>query len=288
MRLKCLRKVYICVIVCVVLKLMVFILVDFFMMPVYDMCHELKQTATPKYLHYVFLKFKPDSHMTEAYLQNQQQCMQMNPDYKVKFWIDQTLETFFKDHYEWFLPTWKNYPPVSQNDAARYFLLYHFGGVYLDLDITCMVPFDKIQSSVAENAEVILASGVSLAWVIPGGLSTAIIFSPPKHPFLHELISNLQIARQNYILPSFTIFLLAGPGYITKVYIKYPCKDQIHLLKPEFAHMNGKFLQHRFSQAWYTLDMYLMSTVRTYYKICLFILGIIVLAIYKVRHTSRS
>ena len=40
--------------------------------------------------------------------------------------------------YSSFLPVYESYPyNIQRVDAARYFILYHFGGVYLDLDIGC-------------------------------------------------------------------------------------------------------------------------------------------------------
>lgn len=37
--------------------------------------------------------------------------------------------------YPWFLDTFDGYPfPIQRADAIRYFVLAHYGGVYLDLD----------------------------------------------------------------------------------------------------------------------------------------------------------
>lgn len=37
--------------------------------------------------------------------------------------------------YEWFLETWDAYPfNIERADAIRYFVLHHYGGIYIDLD----------------------------------------------------------------------------------------------------------------------------------------------------------
>lgn len=37
--------------------------------------------------------------------------------------------------YPWFLETFDSYPyPIQRADAIRYFVLHHFGGIYIDLD----------------------------------------------------------------------------------------------------------------------------------------------------------
>ena len=40
--------------------------------------------------------------------------------------------------YPWFLETFDGYPyPIQRADAIRYFVLHHFGGIYIDLDDVC-------------------------------------------------------------------------------------------------------------------------------------------------------
>jgi len=37
--------------------------------------------------------------------------------------------------YLWFLETFDAYPyPIQRADAIRYFVLHHYGGIYIDLD----------------------------------------------------------------------------------------------------------------------------------------------------------
>jgi mannosyltransferase OCH1-like enzyme len=37
--------------------------------------------------------------------------------------------------YPWFLETFDGYVyPIQRADAIRYFVLHHFGGIYIDLD----------------------------------------------------------------------------------------------------------------------------------------------------------
>lgn len=54
-------------------------------------------------------------------------------------WTDAKAREFIKDEYPWFLETFDNYPePIQRADVIRYFVLAHFGGVYIDLDdVSC-------------------------------------------------------------------------------------------------------------------------------------------------------
>ena len=50
-------------------------------------------------------------------------------------WTDDKSREFIATEYPWFLATFDNYSqPIQRADAIRYFVLAHFGGVYIDLD----------------------------------------------------------------------------------------------------------------------------------------------------------
>ena len=52
-----------------------------------------------------------------------------------QLWTDKKAREFIADEYPWFLETFDGYPyPIQRADAIRYFVLHHFGGIYIDLD----------------------------------------------------------------------------------------------------------------------------------------------------------
>lgn len=56
-------------------------------------------------------------------------------EYKHILWTDENNRNFIKNNYNWFLETYDNYPRnIQRADAIRYFILYHYGGIYADLD----------------------------------------------------------------------------------------------------------------------------------------------------------
>lgn len=53
-------------------------------------------------------------------------------------WTDAKSRELIATEYPWFLNTFDNYSqPIQRADAIRYFVLAHFGGVYIDLDDVC-------------------------------------------------------------------------------------------------------------------------------------------------------
>ena len=56
-------------------------------------------------------------------------------EYEHKLWTDKDNEEFIKRNYKWFYKTFMNYSKgIQRADAIRYFILYHYGGIYADLD----------------------------------------------------------------------------------------------------------------------------------------------------------
>ena len=50
-----------------------------------------------------------------------------------------------KEYYPWFLDTYNSYPyNIQRADAIRPFILYHYGGLYVDMDTFCLTNFDNV------------------------------------------------------------------------------------------------------------------------------------------------
>ena len=110
-------------------------------------------------------------------------------------WTDEDNRAFLQKHYAWFLPVYDGYSKtIMRVDAIRYFFLYHFGGVYADLDIECLRPIEPL----LENKQVIIGCEP------PGHLTehdaagrggrilcNAFMASVPKHRFWEYVIHAL-------------------------------------------------------------------------------------------------
>ena len=62
----------------------------------------------------------------------------------------------------------------------RYFILRHYGGVYLDLDVGCRRPLDSL-----------LQYGVVLPYTKPVGVSNDFMISAKGHPFMTYVTEHL-------------------------------------------------------------------------------------------------
>lgn len=163
-------------------------------------------------------------------------------------WTDEMLDKFIKEQYPWFYKTFNSYPfPISKTDAGRYFLLYHYGGIYSDLDIGCNnQSIRRILANIEEN------QGVSVMEVKPYGFSLEVIISAKGHPFMRSIIAGLKPAQTRYPIPYLTVLLSTGPLYMTAKYGLYKNKDEIQIVSPKLY--EGKYFKHYHGGSWHSWD----------------------------------
>lgn len=54
------------------------------------------------------------------------------------------LDSFVKEHFSWFWLSYQQYPKnIQRCDVIRYMLMYQYGGVYSDLDVTPNFHLDR-------------------------------------------------------------------------------------------------------------------------------------------------
>jgi mannosyltransferase OCH1-like enzyme len=91
----------------------------------------------PKIIHQVFHNWRQPGNDTlpADWVEVRQTCIDLNPDFEIKLWTEASSRDFIAKEYPWFLNTYDGYRiKVQRVDAVRYFLLLHYGGIYLDLD----------------------------------------------------------------------------------------------------------------------------------------------------------
>ncbi|MCJ1341103.1 hypothetical protein MMC09_006399 [Bachmanniomyces sp. S44760] len=162
----------------------------------------------PKILHQTY---KNES-IPERWKEPHQQCQNLHAeDYEYKLWTDETAREFIANEYPWFIETYDNYKfPIQRADTIRYFVLAHFGGVYLDLDDGCNRRLDPL-----------LIYPCWLHRTLPTGISNDAMGAAPQHPFLLFVIESLQAYDRNWGLPYITVMYSTGPLFLSVLWKQY-------------------------------------------------------------------
>lgn len=91
-----------------------------------------------------------------------------------------THRNLVRQHYPWFLRLYDALPkPIMRADAARYLYMHKYGGLYSDLDIEAVSPFDFVLTTVP-NASVLLAY-MGTDYKYPHNIPNAFMASKPGY-----------------------------------------------------------------------------------------------------------
>lgn len=87
-----------------------------------------------------------------------------------------------QETFPWFLPTFLAYPyQIQRVDAIRYFILYHYGGVYMDLDMGCRRRLDFMRQY-----------NFTAPLTHPGGISNDVLAAAPGDAYMRRAIGQLR------------------------------------------------------------------------------------------------
>ena len=202
-------------------------------------------------------------------------------------WTDASSREFIAEHYSWFLDTFDAYTyPIQRADAIRYFVLHHYGGVYVDLDIGCLRPLDPL-----------LVYPVILPKTKPVGVSNDLMFSEKGHPFMAQTIHNLVTFDHSWILNYPTVMFSTGPMFLSAQYGLYTSSNptsletlgEVRILPKSLYGKNAElfeaphsFFSHFYGSSWHADDAAFIGFLGTWGK-GLLVIGTIILLLGMVR-----
>ncbi|XP_052809825.1 uncharacterized protein LOC128238208 [Mya arenaria] len=162
--------------------------------------------------------------------------MHSQADWNYMFWDSEKARSLISERYKWFLAVFDSYMEnIIKGDVLRYIVLYEFGGVYADLDLTFLRPLNRVTVkypcvlTLEPFEHPVFNSGQ------PYRINNNLIFCRPKHPFMKYLIDNLPYARM--MVHSLDI---SGPSFISMCYLMYSniSKDEIFHAS-QMKHLDG-------------------------------------------------
>ena len=169
--------------------------------------------------------------LTDFYHKCSNTWKKFNPSFDYRFYDDTDCELFVKTHYPDFYDTYREMQkPVEKADLFRYLIVHHFGGMYADMDTTCVSPIDKL---FAEDDRVVVAVeevgrnqsiGQILQWAFA---------ARPRQPLFLDIAREI-VVRHNYLksagkplgIDDDTLTLWkTGPMLFTEYVMKHHKKD---------------------------------------------------------------
>jgi inositol phosphorylceramide mannosyltransferase catalytic subunit len=243
----------------------------------------------PKIIHQIWFNFQTDDSGLDIGDHNrslQKRLSDKNPNYKIFLWREQEAENLLKKYFPAYLSTYLFLDPIIRKvDYIRFFILYKYGGIYLDMDYFCLKSFDDYFNDYPQykDSDIVLSKSCYGPWITnsimmsrPGCNFWQFCFDQSKYGTLIPWWGNLQ----NHIETS----CMTGPYFMTIVhesYKKIACNiEKITIEDPPL------FLAQDFNNAVYTWHEGHTSWIKskdflTIEWICLIIIIIVVFLHYK-------
>lgn len=183
----------------------------------------------PKIIHQIWIGDKEIPH--ENYTKT---IKDKHPKWKYILWDKKRLlkeKIISKNLYNYFIknpgtmPSNRKYTKYDKNrfkkasffkisDIARYNILRKYGGVYIDIDIICLKPLDRL----VESNEFFV--GFEGEKRVSGLIGNSVIGCIPEHPAIVECVNKLENTNRKLITKTEAV-LITGPYFLTKVLTKY-------------------------------------------------------------------
>lgn len=158
------------------------------------------------------------------YLKIKLKNKQILSNWNFKLWTDDDNDLFIEEKFPSFLDIYKNYKhKIHKIDAIRYFYLYEYGGLYMDLDIT----LNKNITNLLKSDKCCLFSQKAINdYFYTNGygeyIDPMIMYSPPKHKFIKSIIDKLHSngVVENIFDNVYDNMKVAGPAFLTDFFNK--------------------------------------------------------------------
>ena len=184
----------------------------------------------PKIIHQIW--YQGEDEIPDKYKVNIESWKMTYPEFEYRFWDEYDIRKLLMNYYPWFMSTWESYKFMHQRiDSAKYFILDHIGGLYVDTDVFCVKScedffnkYDLILTEYDMNAErnslclPVAVATLGRHWSGPY-CNNGIFASKKGHPLWKSIHSSL--IKSNGAMSAFgkviEITFTTGPSFFTNV-----------------------------------------------------------------------
>jgi len=177
-----------------------------------------------------------DHNIPEEFEQLSHSWRNKHEHWEYRFWTDEMNRDFIATDFPFFLPVYDSYPTAIQRvDAVRYFVLYKYGGFFIDMDFECLVCIDPLTDK-APCVFGVEPAAHNLTHNKDFIICNAFMGAVPGAHFFECISGELQAFRtitdhlNNQVLES------TGPFMLSRLYSNYERREEINLLDAELLY----------------------------------------------------
>lgn len=163
---------------------------------------------------------------------------QNNKDWTYQLWTDDSNKALVEEVFPWLMPVYKKLARnVMRADLSRYVYMYHYGGLYADLDMECLQPISGLINRFPTSH--LFVGEMSLNKTYEHNIPNAFMLSKPGHPvwlwIIRLVMNRLDSGHAEFVtgpmvmkdgIDAYMKFGVAGPDRV----------DGIKILPPAFIY----------------------------------------------------
>ncbi|KAL4229978.1 hypothetical protein ACF0H5_010367 [Mactra antiquata] len=211
--------------------------------------------------------------------------IEKHPKYTHYLWNESTVQEFIRKEYPHLLTMYESYTYwVWRVNIARYLILYHYGGWYMDLDLICLKSVDDLVDRAEKQKKSVIQH-----LTFPVGTSNDFFGVTKGHQFLKSVLDFLPQSNRQFIFPYPNTVLRTGTTYMWGRYLNYPYQEEFMILtEKEIA----PYFINEHASTWHGWDAhiirYVIHHLRTFVFIfCFLTVGVVFLFYSKVYILDR-
>ena len=250
--------------------------------------NHIGQRRIPRIIHQTWKSKRVPKHWNRTV----QSVRELNAEqFEYRLWTDYQMHEFVREvEPDFYQHTFLTYSlEIQRVDSFRYVILYHLGGVYIDMDNGCRQSLE----SLLKTMETLDAQVIHLAAfprTSPIGISNGFMISTKGHPLFRMLISRLSLFNHHYLIDYLTVMLSAGPSYLSlnEFYFDRSSSQSAVRILDEIVY-SDIYTWHTPGNSWHGKDarviLYIYHSIRLaarekFYRI-LFIFSLILLLVFR-------
>ena len=190
-----------------------------------------------------------DRNIPQKWQTTRKDCMKLNHEYTHILWTDEMLYNFIWNKYSWFYTVFIRYRyNIQRVDVTRYFLLYHYGGVYLDLDLICKSSLRSIFKGMNATQTTFLAAAKV------DGVTNSFMASVPRSEFFKHVIYELPVNVHGKfeLFRHTTIIFSTGPQFVSHCWRTFKNRNEIVVMTLD--KFDGVHFKNQLMNEWHSFD----------------------------------
>lgn len=182
------------------------------------------------------------------------------PNYQIKLWIDKDIEELFQlKHSKDLYLVYKSYLySIQRSDLARLVILYHYGGIYVDLDV--YPSYENLEDLILKNISFLIGRSSSDVCLV-----NHFLISEKSSHIIQMILNQIQIKsffKQIYFLPYLEVFS-TGSIFLTKILRKriqnFNSKsDRLVILSKNRL---SRYISHGVGRSWHLFDGFILNFI---------------------------